>query len=87
MREGFQHRHFLHHPPCTRATTLAHLLCVAAFLRYTSRGGRFVSILRRHCRAAGEHDLSSMCESWLAYRRDCAAAMYAYGMWLDVRRK
>jgi hypothetical protein len=36
--------------------------------------------------AAGERDLQGMCESWLAFRREYAAAMYAYGIWLEERR-
>ena len=31
-------------------------------------------------------ELSSLCETWLADRRESAAAMYAYGTWLEQRR-
>jgi hypothetical protein len=36
--------------------------------------------------AAGERDIDGICDSWLSYRKENAAAMLAYGMWLELRR-
>jgi tetratricopeptide (TPR) repeat protein len=37
-------------------------------------------------KSAGERDVDAVCESWLAYRKENAAAMLAYGRWLELRR-
>ena len=31
-------------------------------------------------------ELHGVCETWLAYQKEYAAAMFAYGMWLEMRR-